>query len=121
MEVDTGVAEAGGDAGTDERQSRRGGAWNKHDDAAAAGIFAAARAAGATGAAVKYGDISFKVWFEPQGKDLPGQDEVAEKMKALQLATASARLEELERRAGAQTTRAQKEKQRKQKQKAAKR
>ena len=61
-----------------------------------------------------------KVWFEPQGKDLPGQDEVAEKMKALQLATASARLEELERRAGAQTTRAQKEKQRKQKQKAVK-
>ena len=42
-------------------------------------------------------------------------------MKALPLATASARLEELERRAGGQSTRAQKEKMRKQKQKAAKR
>ena len=121
MEVDAGVAEAGGDAGADERLSRRSGAWNKHDDADAAGIFAATQAAGATGVAVRYADISFKVLFEPQGKDPPYHDEVATTVKALQLATASARLEELERRAGGQSTRAQKEKMRKQKQKATKR
>ena len=41
-------------------------------------------------------------------------DEVMEKIKALQLATADARLEELERRNASRSTRAQKEKQRKQ-------
>ena len=62
--------------------------------------------------------MHYKVWFnKPQGDD---PDEVTERIKALQLATADARLEELERRNASRSTRAQKEKQRKQKQKAAK-
>ncbi len=56
MEVD--AAEGGADsAGTSARQARRAGAWNRHDDAAVAGILAAAKAAGATGAAIRYGEM----------------------------------------------------------------
>ena len=119
MEVG-GAAHEDGDelAGASERQPKRSGVWNKFDDAAAAGIFAAARAAGATGAGIRYGEVHYKVWFQPHGEE---QGEVTEKIKALQLATANARLEELERRNTSQSTRAQKEKQRKVKQKAAKR
>ena len=111
---------AGGDgdvAGTAAPPARHAGAWNKYDDAAVAGILAAARAAGASGASVRYGGVLTKVWFSPQGED---QSEVLEKTKKLQLATAQARLDELERRAAGATQRAQKEKVRKQKQKAAK-
>ena len=119
MEVGTAALEDGDDlAGTSERQPKRSGVWNKFDDAAAAGILAAARAAGATGAGIKYGEVNYKVWFnKPQGDE---PDEVSEKIKALQIATADARLAELERRSASQSTRAQKEKQRKARQKAAK-
>ena len=65
------------------------------------------------------GDINFKVWFEPQGKD-QDQLEVAKKLKNLQMATMEARLREIEQRVAGAGQRAQKEKQRKQRQKAAK-
>ena len=66
-----------------EQQPKRSGVWNKYDDMAAAGIFAAARAAGATGAGIQYGDVHYKVWFnKPQGDE---PDEVMERIKALQL------------------------------------
>ena len=104
-------------AGASERQPKRSGGWNKFDDAAAAGIFAAARAAGASGAGIRYGDVHFKVWFKLQGEEAA---EVSERINKLQLATADARLAELERRNASQSTRAQKERQRKVKQKAAK-
>ena len=66
MEVE---AAAGGDGDVDDAapRARLAGAWNKHDDAAVAGILAAARAAGASGASVKYGGVTTKVWFEPHG------------------------------------------------------
>ena len=86
---------AGDGAGTSRPVARTGAAWNGHDDAAVHGIFAAAKAAGATGASVRYGGVLCKVWFEPQGSDT----EVADKVKEVQLATAQARLDELERRA----------------------
>ena len=60
--------------------------------------------------------MHYKVWFKPHGEE---PDEVSEKIKALQLATADARLAELERRNATLTNRAQKEKQRKVRQKAA--
>ena len=50
----------------------------------------------------------------------PDWEEVNEKLKKLQLATAQARLSELERRAAGETNRARKERERKKKQKAAK-
>ena len=84
MEVEAAEGGDGDGAGTSAPLARQAGAWNKHDDAAVAGILAAARAAGATGASVRYGGVVTKVWFEPQGSD---QDEVNEKMKRLQLAT----------------------------------
>jgi len=118
MEVGRAADEDGDElAGASERQPKRSGVWNKYDDAAAAGIFAAARAAGATGAGIKYGEVNYKIWFRPQGDE---PKEVADKIKALQLATANARLEELERRNAGMSARAQKEKQRKLRQKAAK-
>ncbi len=62
MEVD--AAEGGADsAGTSARQARRAGAWNRHDDAAVAGILAAAKTAGATGAAIRYGEMVTKVFL----------------------------------------------------------
>ena len=116
MEVED--AEAAGDefAGATAPPARRAGAWNRHDDAAVAGILAAARAAGASGASIKYGGVTTKVWFEPQGED---QVEVREKMKKLQLATAQQRLDEIERRKAGTSNRAQKERERKKQQKAA--
>ena len=51
-----------------------------HDDAAVHGIFAAAKAAGATGASVRYGGVLCKVWFEPHGSDT----DVADKVKEVQ-------------------------------------
>ena len=109
MEVGAAALEDSDDlAGTSGRQSKRSGVWNKYDDAAAAGIFAAARAAGATGAGIRYGEVNYKVWFKPQSEE---SDEVLEKIKALQLATANARLAELERRNTSLSTRALKEKQ----------
>jgi hypothetical protein len=118
MEVGRAADEDGDElAGASERQPKRSGVWNKYDDAAAAGIFAAAQAAGATGAGIKYGEVNYKIWFGPQGDE---PKEVADKIKALQLATANARLEELERRNAGMSARAQKEKQRKLRQKAAK-
>ena len=118
MEVGQAAFEDGDElAGASERPPKRSGVWNKFDDAAAAGIFAAARAAGATGAGIRYGDVQYKVWFKPHGEE---HEEVTERIKALQLATADARLAELERRNASQSTRAQKERQRKVKQKAAK-
>ena len=39
--------------------ARRAGAWNEYDDAAAAGILAAARAVGSTGVSVRYGEVSW--------------------------------------------------------------
>ena len=119
MEVGNAAFEDGDElAGASERQPKRSGGWNKFDDAAAAGIFAAARAAGASGAGIRYGDVHYKVWFKPQGEE---PAEVTERINALQLATADARLAELERRNAGQSARAQKERQRKVKQKAAKR
>ena len=117
MEVEAAEGGDGDDAGTTAHPARLAGAWNKHDDAAVAGILAAARAAGATGASVRYGGVITKVWFEPHGSDL---EEVAEKTKKLQLATVQARLGELERRAAGETNRARKERERKKRQKAAK-
>ena len=110
MEVEG--AEEADDAvvGTTAPPARQAGAWNRHDDAAVAGILAAARAAGATGASVRYGGVVTKVWFEPQGSD---QEMVNEKFKRMQLATAQARIGELERRAVSDTNRAQKERERK--------
>ena len=118
MKVGPAAPENGDELAGASEQPKRSGVWNKYDDMAAAGIFAAARAAGATGAGIRYGEVHYKVWFnKPQGDD---PDEVTDRIKALQLATADARLEELERRNASRSTRAQKEKQRKQKQKAAK-
>ena len=118
MEVEDAAGGDGDVAGTAAPQARQAGAWNKHDDAAVAGILAAARAAGASGASVRYGGVVTKVWFDAaSGTDL-GQ--VKEKTKELQLATAQARIDELERRAAGDSKRAQKEKERKKKQKAAK-
>ena len=90
MEVEG--AEEADDAvvGTTAPLARRAGAWNSHDDAAVAGILAAARAAGASGASVRYGGVVTKVWFEPQGTD-SDQAAIAQKMTKLQLATAQAR------------------------------
>ena len=48
MEVDAAEGIACEGDGTSARQARSAGAWNRHDDAAVAGIFAAARAAGAS-------------------------------------------------------------------------
>ncbi len=115
MEVGAAEGGAGDSAGTPARQARQAGAWNRHDDAAVAGILAAARAAGATGASVRYGEVVTKIWFESQ--DPP---EVTEQFRELQLATAKQRLDELERRAQGSARRAEKEKLRKMKQKAAK-
>jgi hypothetical protein len=116
MEVD--AAEGGADsAGTYARQARRAGAWNRHDDAAVAGILAAAKAAGATGAAIRYGEMVTKVFFVPQGAEEP---QVTDKMKELQLATAQQRIDELQQRTAGAARRAKKEKERKLKQKAAK-
>ena len=118
MEVEDAAGGDGDVAGTAAPQARQAGAWNKHDDAAVAGILAAARAAGASGASVRYGGVVTKVWFDAaSGTDL---DQVKEKTKELQLATAQARIDELERRAAGDSKRAQKEKERKRKQKAAK-
>jgi len=65
MEVGQAALEDGDElAGASERPPKRSGVWNKFDDAAAAGIFAAARAAGATGAGIRYGDVQYKVWFK---------------------------------------------------------
>jgi len=89
-------AAAGAGDGEAAPQARQAGAWNRHDDAAVAGILAAARAAGATGASVRYGAVITKVWFEPQGSE---PTLVKTKMDELQLATAQARLDELERAA----------------------
>ena len=119
MEVED--AEAAGEdfAGATAPLARRAGAWNRHDDAAVAGILAAARAAGASGAAVRYGGVVTKVWFEPHGSttDL---EAVSKKLVKLQLATAQSRIDELERRAAGASSRAKKETERKKKQKAAK-
>ena len=115
MEVGAAEGGAGDSAGTSARQARLAGAWNRHDDAAVAGILTAARAAGATGASVRYGEVVTKIWFESQ--DPP---EVTEQFRELQLATAKQRLDELERRAQSSARRAEKEKLRKNKQKAAK-
>ena len=117
MEVEEAEGGAGDGTGTSAPPARLSGAWNKHDDAAVAGILAAARAAGASGASVKYGGVTTKIWFEPHGKD---QEEVNAKMKRLQLATMQARLGELERRAAGESNRARKERERKKRQKAAK-
>ena len=118
MEVEDAAGGDGDVAGTAAPQARLAGAWNKHDDAAVAGILAAARAAGASGASVRYGGVVTKIWFDAaSGTDT---DEVQEKTKALQLATVQARIDELERRAAGDSRRAQKEKERKKKQKAAK-
>ena len=117
MEVDAAEGVTGNGDGTSARQARLAGAWNKHDDAAVAGILAAARAAGATGASVRYGEVVTKVWFESKDSE---QTEVDERFRELQLATAQQRLQELERRTASTTRRAQKEKERKKRQKAAK-
>ena len=117
MEVDAAEGVAGNGDGTSARQARLAGAWNRHDDAAVAGILAAARAAGATGAAVRYGEVVTKVWFESKDSE---PTEVDERFRELQLATAQQRLKELERRTTSTTRRAQKEKERKKRQKAAK-
>ena len=109
MEVEAAAGDDGDVVGTTAPQARQAGAWNKHDDAAVAGILAAARAAGASGASVKYGGVTTKVWFEPHGSD---SEEVTEKMKQLQLATMQARLRELERRAAGESNRARKERER---------
>ena len=120
MEVED--AEAAGEefAGATAPLARRAGAWNRHDDAAVAGILAAARAAGASGAAVRYGGVVTKVWFEPHGSttDL---EAVSKKLVKLQLATAQSRIDELERRAAGASSQAKKERARKKQQKAAKR
>ena len=103
MEVGNAAFEDGDElAGASERQPKRSGGWNKFDDAAAAGIFAAARAAGASGAGIRYGDVHYKVWLKPQGEE---PTEVTERINALQLATADARLAELERRNAGQSAR----------------
>eukprot|EP00966_Prymnesium_polylepis_P273327 6314521-Prymnesium_polylepis.1 len=112
MEVVEDAAGGDGDVtGTAAPQARQAGAWNKHDDAAFAGILAAARvagASGASGASVRYGGIMTKVWFDAaSGTDL---DQMKEKTKELQLATAQARIDELEGRAAGDSKRAQKEK-----------
>ena len=63
---------AGADDGAGTVAPRRAGAWNIHDERAVAGILAAARASGATGACVfcvKYGTITTKVFFGPQGSE----------------------------------------------------
>ena len=101
---------AGNGDGTPARQARLAGAWNRHDDAAVAGILAAARAAGATGASVRYGEVVTKVWFESKDSE---PTEVDDRFRELQLATARQRLQELERRTATMTRRAQKEKERK--------
>ena len=85
MEGEAAAGDDGDVVGTTAPRARLAGAWNKHDDAAVAGILAAARAAGATGASVRYGGVVTKVWFEPQGSD---QEMVNEKFKRMQLATA---------------------------------
>lgn len=115
MEVDGGAQAAGEHAGG-STQPRRGGAWNIHDDAAAAGIFAAARATGARSVTVHYGEVSYKVWLEaaPSGE----VTELDKRMRELQLATVAARASELERRAARSSARAVKERQRKKQQKA---
>ena len=107
---------AGDGAGTSRPAARTGAAWNGHDDAAVYGIFAAAKAAGATGASVRYGGVVCKVWFEPQGPDT----DVADKVKEVQLATAQARLDELERRAAKSAAQKEKKKERRKAQKAKK-
>ena len=118
MEVEDAAGGDGDVAGTAAPQARFGREWNKHDDAAVAGILAAARAAGASGASVRYGGVVTKIWFDAaSGTD---SDMVKEKTKELQLATAQTRIDELERRAAGDSKRAQKEKERKKKQKAAK-
>ena len=89
MEVEAAEGGDGDGAGTSAPAARHAGAWNRHDDAAVAGILAAARAAGASGASVRYGGVVTKIWFEPQGEE---QVEVKEKVKKLQLATAQQRL-----------------------------
>ncbi len=80
MEVDAAEGGAGDSAGTSERQARQAGAWNRHDDAAVAGILAAARAAGAKGASVRYGEAVTKIWFESQDSEPP---EVKEQFREL--------------------------------------
>ena len=64
---------------------RRGGAWNAHDDAATAGVLAAARAAGARSVAVHYGEVTYGVWLEaaPTGET----SELDKRVQELQLAT----------------------------------
>ena len=71
----------------------------------------------ATGAAVRYGEMVTKVFFVPQGAEIPV---VSDKMMGLQLATAQQRLDELQKRTAGAARRAQKEKERKLRQKAAK-
>ncbi len=118
MEVGPAAHEDGDElTGASERQPKqRSGVWNKYGDAAAAGIFAAARAAGAMGAGIMYGEVNYKVWFKPHGEE---PDEVSAKIKALQLATADARLAESERRTATLTNRAPKAPQREGRQQAA--
>ena len=115
MEAEDALGGAGDGAGT--VAPRRAGAWNIHDERAVAGILAAARASGATGASVKYGTVVTKVFFGSQGSE---DTKVKDKTSEVQLATMQARLDELQRCAAGASSRAQKEKLRKQKQKAAK-
>ena len=62
-------------------------------------LLAAAKAAGATGAAIRYGEMVTKVFFVPQGAEEP---QVTDKMKELQLATAQQRIDELQKRTKSQ-------------------
>ena len=115
---DEAAAGGAGDGAGTTAAWRRCGAWNKHDTAAAHDFVAAAKAAGATGISLRYGSgVSAKIWFEPHG---PGQVEVEEKVKEVQLATMQARLDELERRDAKVAAQKAKKKERRKNQKAKK-
>jgi NADH dehydrogenase/NADH:ubiquinone oxidoreductase subunit G len=115
---DEAAAGGAGDGAGTTATWRRCGAWNKHDTAAAHDFVAAAKAAGATGISLRYGSgVSAKIWFEPHG---PGQVEVEEKVKEVQLATMQARLDELERRDAKVAAQKAKKKERRKNQKAKK-
>ena len=81
MEVEDAAGGNGDVAGTAAPQARLAGAWNKHDDAAVAGILAAARAAGASGASVRYNGVVAKVWVDAASGTDSYQVKVKEKTK----------------------------------------
>lgn len=118
MEVDGGADQAAGAAGG-QGTARRAGAWNAHNDAAAAAFMVAARSVGARTVVMHYGDgFTLKAHLEAAAPDVGS--EVEKRVRDLQLATVEERLRAVQQREAAAGARLAKEKERKKQQKAKK-